>query len=75
MLKSILNLEGAQGLTKNEQKSINGGFFADPDSQRCNPEMPYSCLNGIKYHLGNGCWIWMCGTDGGGPGGTGTPKQ
>ncbi|WP_298329842.1 hypothetical protein [uncultured Dokdonia sp.] len=25
MLKSILNLEGAQGLTKNEQKTINGG--------------------------------------------------
>ncbi|WP_405251624.1 hypothetical protein [Dokdonia sp. Asnod3-C12] len=25
MLKSILNLEGAQGLTKNEQKEINGG--------------------------------------------------
>ena len=26
MLKSILNLEGAQGLTKNEQKGINGGI-------------------------------------------------
>ncbi|MFV8347628.1 hypothetical protein [Flavobacterium sp. ZB4P13] len=25
MLKNILNLEGAQKLTKNEQKSINGG--------------------------------------------------
>lgn len=26
MLKNILNLEGAQKLTKNEQKSINGGI-------------------------------------------------
>ena len=26
MLKSILKLEGVQGLTKNEQKEINGGF-------------------------------------------------
>jgi len=25
MLKNILNLDGAQKLTKNEQKSINGG--------------------------------------------------
>ena len=25
MLKNILNFEGAQKLTKNEQKSINGG--------------------------------------------------
>lgn len=27
MLKNILNLEGAQQLSKNEQKSINGGLI------------------------------------------------
>lgn len=27
MLKNILNLDGAQQLTKNEQKSINGGII------------------------------------------------
>lgn len=27
MLKSILNLEGAQGLSKNEQKTISGGML------------------------------------------------
>lgn len=26
MLKNILNLEGVQGLSKTEQKTINGGF-------------------------------------------------
>ena len=29
MLKNILNLEGAQELTKNEQKSIKGGVAID----------------------------------------------
>lgn len=28
MLKSILNLEGAQGLSKNEQKFVHGGMLA-----------------------------------------------
>jgi hypothetical protein len=32
MLKNILKLEGAQKLTKNEQKSINGG-----GNCRCSP--------------------------------------
>ena len=27
MLKSILNVQGAQGLSKNEQKEINGGMI------------------------------------------------
>jgi hypothetical protein len=27
MLKKILKLDGAQKLTKNEQKSINGGLY------------------------------------------------
>jgi len=31
MKKSILNLEGAQELTKNEQKSINGGAGRTPE--------------------------------------------
>jgi hypothetical protein len=29
MLKNILKLEGAQKLSKNEQKSINGGYIVD----------------------------------------------
>lgn len=29
MLKNILNLEGAQQLSKNEQKTISGGFIPD----------------------------------------------
>ena len=32
MLKNILNLEGAQKLTKNEQKSINGGVVCNNDA-------------------------------------------
>jgi hypothetical protein len=37
MLKNILNLEGAQQLTKNEQKSIKGGLIncIDPVTNRC----------------------------------------
>jgi hypothetical protein len=35
MLKNILKLEGAQKLTKNEQKSINGGYI-EPDDPECN---------------------------------------
>jgi hypothetical protein len=31
MLKKILKLEGAQKLTKNEQKSIKGGIACRPD--------------------------------------------
>jgi hypothetical protein len=32
MLKNILNLEGAQKLTKNEQKSINGRYAPNPNT-------------------------------------------
>lgn len=32
MLRSILNLEGAQGLTKNEQKEIKAGTFNNNNS-------------------------------------------
>ncbi|NRS89751.1 hypothetical protein HNQ02_002683 [Flavobacterium sp. 7E] len=33
MLKNILKLEGAQKLTKNEQKSINGGYMVKTPDQ------------------------------------------
>ncbi|MEA9413925.1 hypothetical protein [Flavobacterium sp. PL02] len=37
MLKNISNLEGAQKLTKNEQKSIKGGLrdCIDPNTNQC----------------------------------------
>lgn len=37
MLKNILNLEGAQEITKNEQKSIKGGLrdCIDPATNTC----------------------------------------
>jgi hypothetical protein len=35
MLKNILNIEGAQKLTKNEQKSINGGRMACDTTHLC----------------------------------------
>jgi hypothetical protein len=35
MLKNILKLEGAQKLTKNEQKSINGGTYIQLDEPKC----------------------------------------
>ena len=47
MLKNILNLEGAQQLTKSEQKSINGGRIYC-DAQHFCP--PGSCCSG------NACW-------------------
>jgi hypothetical protein len=48
MLKNILNLEGAQKLTKNEQKSINGGRIA------CDATHP--CPTGQCCTKGT-CWI------------------
>lgn len=50
MLKNILNLEGAQKLTKKEQKSINGGrMFCDetrlcPTGQCCISRTCWYCL-------------------------------
>ena len=43
MLKNILELNGAQKLNKNEQRSVNGGFFIPiglgefkcPDGNQC----------------------------------------
>ena len=49
MLKSILKLEGAQTITKNEQKSINGGkvppccLVWNPITKYCS-EWDYVCL-------------------------------
>lgn len=46
MLKSILNLEGAQQLSKNEQKNANGGRPTDP---RCVGKIcpqGYICIKG-----------------------------
>ncbi|MES2812952.1 MAG: hypothetical protein V4670_10825 [Bacteroidota bacterium] len=40
MLKNILNLEGAQQLSNNEQKAINGG------KQFCEATTDYSCPPG-----------------------------
>ena len=39
MLKNILKLDGAQKLTKNEQKSIKGATYIELD--------PNSCLCGV----------------------------
>jgi hypothetical protein len=44
MLKNILKLEGAQKLTKNEQKSINGGIACSaggtcPKGSYCNDDL------------------------------------
>ncbi|MEM0575431.1 hypothetical protein [Flavobacterium polysaccharolyticum] len=39
MLKNILKLKGAQELTKNEQKSINGGYWC---SRGCSADQYYS---------------------------------
>ena len=38
MLKNILKLEGAQKLTKNEQKSINGGAVAYCQRSQCDTD-------------------------------------
>jgi hypothetical protein len=58
MLKNILKLEGAQQLTKNEQKSINGGICAE---QRIRTMSAASCANSGGYYLGsNRCLLGTC---------------
>jgi len=53
MLKNILNLEGAQQLSKNEQSSINGGktsyWCEDPKNnfKQCGGTSDYICMNGV----------------------------
>ncbi|WP_298904460.1 hypothetical protein [uncultured Psychroserpens sp.] len=55
-MKNLLNIDGAQKLSKTEQESINGGGF-DIIYQRCGPfgECPgdYFCKNGlcVDYHI------------------------
>jgi hypothetical protein len=44
MLKNILKLEGAQKLSKNEQKSINGGYVAKTCESQC--QSTSSCSSG-----------------------------
>ena len=42
MLKNILKLNGAQQLSKNEQKSINGGI-----TQACSNALFYGCTPNV----------------------------
>ena len=44
-MKNLLNLEGAQKLSKTEQRSINGG---------------HNCLGGCPTHLGCKCISGVC---------------
>ena len=51
MLKNILNLEGAQQLSKNEQNEINGGktpnwCVGQPNGTKCGGA-GYYCRNGV----------------------------
>ena len=52
MLKNILKLEGAQKLTKNEQKSINGGLkdCIDPTTNTCK-YISLACANPCRPEL------------------------
>ncbi|MBQ0736016.1 hypothetical protein [Aquimarina celericrescens] len=68
MLKTILNLEGAQSLKKSEQKAINGGqlvpiLCCNPIMECCtttsvalnNPSCGASYKPGCRFHKANGC--------------------
>jgi hypothetical protein len=52
MLKIILKLEGAQKLSKNEQKSINGGLkdCIDPKTNACK-YISLACANPCRPEL------------------------
>jgi hypothetical protein len=52
MLKNILKLEGAQKLSKNEQKSINGGLkdCIDPMTNTCK-YISLACANPCRIEL------------------------
>jgi hypothetical protein len=52
MLKNILKLEGAQKLSKNEQKSINGGLrdCIDPQTGMCK-YISLSCANPCRFEV------------------------
>jgi hypothetical protein len=50
MLKNILKLEGAQELSKNEQKSLIGGIIktCPAGTHQCEESGPYKCVkNGM----------------------------
>ncbi|MDY8137900.1 hypothetical protein [Aquimarina sp. 2201CG5-10] len=71
MLKNILNLEGAQRLNKEEQKTISGGGrpgllrCCDPAARCCttthvalnNASCGATYIPGCNYHPSNGCCI------------------
>jgi len=46
MLKNILNLDGVQQLSSNEQKSINGGIVVASPCHKGSYVAPYCCING-----------------------------
>ncbi|SHI34326.1 hypothetical protein [Flavobacterium terrae] len=52
MLKNILNLEGAQALSKNEQKSVKGGLkdCIDPMTGQCR-YYSLACANPCRIQL------------------------
>jgi len=53
MLKSILNLKNAQTLSKEAQKSVNGGM----NQARCPIYTPQECQACGGYSLPNGCCL------------------
>lgn len=71
MLKNILNIQGAQELSNNEQKSINGGVIYPTDFcgyRIVRSSSQTACLTQYKDNnpvwLGNGqCSILGTGTD------------
>ncbi len=59
MLKSILNLEGAQGLTKNEQKIISGGFGPTPVPAECSfTSSTHWCYMGQGTFVNGKCCVF-----------------
>lgn len=62
MLKNILNLSGAQQLSRNEQKSINGGIC---ESQYCAPGYTrQACIQAGGAYAGCGCVFGSCNSGG-----------
>ena len=65
MLKNILNLEGAQKLTKNEQKNIKGGipvgchfeYYPGDSLSNCRLEYPNASYNATTHT----CRALVCG--------------
>lgn len=57
MLKNILKLEGAQGLTKNEQKSVNGGMLSVSRGCSAYHQQFVSCAGALEGRL---CYTNNC---------------